>query len=131
MLSIAHSYPLLLCGAVLLGLGSSVFHPESSRVARMASGGRFGLAQSLFQVGGNAGTALGPLAAAVVVVRWGQSSLAVFALLAVLAGGILWNVANWYRHHGLSRLKAAGKGSRLSPRSAAQGLDARSASCWR
>jgi MFS transporter, FSR family, fosmidomycin resistance protein len=69
-------------GAALLGVGSSVFHPESSRVARMASGGRHGLAQSLFQVGGNTGAALGPLAAALVVVRWGQSSLAFFALLA-------------------------------------------------
>jgi FSR family fosmidomycin resistance protein-like MFS transporter len=88
-------------------MGSSVFHPESSRVARMASGGRHGLAQSLFQVGGNAGQALGPLAAAVVVVRWGQSSLAFFALLALLSGAILWNVGQWYRHHGLPRLKAS------------------------
>lgn len=109
VLSVAHSYPMLLVGACLLGMGSSVFHPESSRVARMASGGRFGLAQSLFQVGGNAGSALGPLAAAVVVVRWGQSSLAFFALLALLSGGILWNVANWYRTHGLIRLQAAAK----------------------
>ncbi|ATQ41577.1 MFS transporter [Caulobacter mirabilis] len=107
VLAVAHSYALLLVGACLLGMGSSVFHPESSRVARMAAGGRHGLAQSLFQVGGNAGSALGPLAAAVVVVRWGQSSLAFFALLALLAGGILWNVAQWYRHHGLARLKAA------------------------
>ena len=110
VLSVAHSYPMLLVGACLLGMGSSVFHPESSRVARMASGGRFGLAQSLFQVGGNAGSALGPLAAAVVVVRWGQSSLMFFALLALLAGAILWNVAQWYRTHGLARLKAAAKG---------------------
>lgn len=109
VLSVAHSYPMLLAGACLLGMGSSVFHPESSRVARMAAGGRFGLAQSLFQVGGNAGSALGPLAAAVVVVRWGQSSLAFFALLALLSGGILWNVANWYRTHGLTRLQAAAK----------------------
>ena len=70
VLSAAHVYPMVLFGACLLGLGSSVFHPESSRVARMAAGGRHGLAQSLFQVGGNAGSALGPLAAAVVVVRW-------------------------------------------------------------
>jgi FSR family fosmidomycin resistance protein-like MFS transporter len=107
LLSIAHSYGLLLVGASLLGMGSSVFHPESSRVARMAAGGRHGLAQSLFQVGGNLGSALGPLAAALVVVRWGQSSLAAFALLALLAGAILWNVATWYRHHGLARLRAA------------------------
>ncbi|UIJ47146.1 MFS transporter [Sphingomonas cannabina] len=106
VLSIAHSYGLVLLGAALLGVGSSVFHPESSRVARMAAGGRHGLAQSLFQVGGNAGQALGPLAAALVVVRWGQSSLAFFALMALLSGAVLWNVAAWYRHHGLVRLKA-------------------------
>ncbi|SEM46204.1 MFS transporter, FSR family, fosmidomycin resistance protein [Luteibacter sp. UNCMF331Sha3.1] len=106
VLSQAHAYPLLLAGAALLGVGSSVFHPESSRVARMASGGRHGLAQSLFQVGGNAGQALGPLAAALVVVRWGQSSLAFFALLALLSGAILWNVGQWYRHQGLARLIA-------------------------
>ncbi|MFS2110540.1 MFS transporter [Sphingomonas sp. Sphisp140] len=106
ILSIAHSYGLVLAGAALLGIGSSVFHPESSRVARMAAGGRHGLAQSLFQVGGNAGQALGPLAAALVVVRWGQSSLAFFALLALLSGAVLWNVAAWYRHHGLARLQA-------------------------
>jgi len=107
VLSTAHSYGLLLVGAALLGMGSSVFHPESSRVARMAAGRRHGLAQSLFQVGGNAGSALGPLAAAVVVVQWGQSSLAFFAMLALLSGGILWNVAIWYRHHGLPRLHRA------------------------
>jgi len=110
VLSVAHAYPVLLVGASLLGVGSSVFHPESSRVARMASGGRHGLAQSLFQVGGNAGQALGPLAAALVVVRWGQSSLAFFALLALLSCGILWNVGQWYKHHGLPRLKAANAG---------------------
>ena len=111
VLSMAHSYGLVLVGASLLGVGSSVFHPESSRVARMAAGGRHGLAQSLFQVGGNAGQALGPLAAALVVVRWGQSSLALFALLALLSGAVLWNVAVWYRHHGLVRLRAGGKGA--------------------
>ncbi len=104
VLSVAHSYGLLLVGASLLGMGSSVFHPESSRVARMAAGGRHGLAQSLFQVGGNAGQALGPLAAAVVVVRWGQGTLAAFAMLALLSCAILWNVGQWYKHHGLARL---------------------------
>jgi FSR family fosmidomycin resistance protein-like MFS transporter len=108
VLSMAHVYPLLLLGACLLGVGSSVFHPESSRVARMASGGRHGLAQSLFQVGGNAGQALGPLAAAVVVMRWGQSSLAFFALLALLSGAVLWNVGQWYKHQGLARLRSGG-----------------------
>lgn len=111
VLSIAHIYGLVLVGAALLGVGSSVFHPESSRVARMAAGGRHGLAQSLFQVGGNAGQALGPLAAALVVVRWGQSSLAAFALLALLSGAVLWNVAAWYRHHGLVRLRAGRGGA--------------------
>jgi MFS transporter, FSR family, fosmidomycin resistance protein len=104
VLSLAHRYPILLLGAALLGIGSSVFHPESSRVARMASGGRHGLAQSLFQVGGNTGQALGPLAAALVVVRWGQSSVAFFALLLLLSTAILWNVGRWYKHYGLARL---------------------------
>ncbi|NKJ01753.1 MFS transporter [Novosphingobium sp. SG707] len=113
VLSVAHSYGLLLVGASLLGMGSSVFHPESSRVARMAAGQRHGLAQSMFQVGGNAGSALGPLAAAIVVVRWGQTSLAAFALLALLSCAILWNVGQWYRHHGLARL-SAGNGARKS-----------------
>ena len=108
VLSIAHRYVILLVGASLLGVGSSVFHPESSRVARMAAGGRHGLAQSLFQVGGNTGQALGPLAAALVVVRWGQSSVAFFALLSLLSGAILWNVGTWYRHHGLARLDRGG-----------------------
>ena len=111
VLSMAHTYWLVLVGAALLGVGSSVFHPESSRVARMAAGGRHGLAQALFQVGGNAGQALGPLAAALVVVRWGQSSLAFFALLALLSGAVLWNVATWYRHHGLARLNTGGASS--------------------
>jgi FSR family fosmidomycin resistance protein-like MFS transporter len=108
VLSFAHSYGVLLVGASLLGVGSSVFHPESSRVARMAAGGRHGLAQSLFQVGGNTGQALGPLAAALVVVRWGQSSVAFLALLLLLSGVILWNVARWYKHHGLARLDRGG-----------------------
>jgi FSR family fosmidomycin resistance protein-like MFS transporter len=126
-LSQAHSYPVLILGACLLGVGSSVFHPESSRVARMAAGGRHGLAQSLFQVGGNAGSAIGPLAAALVVVRWGQSSLAAFALLSLLSGAILWNVGMWYKHHGLGRL-AAGRAAQaraaihLPPRSARHGI---------
>jgi FSR family fosmidomycin resistance protein-like MFS transporter len=126
VLSQAHSYGIILVGAALLGMGSSVFHPESSRVARMAAGPRPGLAQSLFQVGGNAGQALGPLAAALVVIRWGQSSLAFFGLLALLSCAILWNVGLWYKHYGLARLKAgAGKGAKHAdlPRGkAAQGI---------
>jgi FSR family fosmidomycin resistance protein-like MFS transporter len=126
VLSVAHTYSVLLIGAALLGVGSSVFHPESSRVARMASGGRHGLAQSLFQVGGNFGSALGPLMAALIVVRWGQSSLAAFALLALLSGAILWNVGAWYKHHGLPRLAAAknaqSTGERVPRREAAIGI---------
>jgi MFS transporter, FSR family, fosmidomycin resistance protein len=95
-LSRAGSYPLLLLGAALVGVGSSVFHPESSRVARMASGGRHGLAQSIFQVGGNAGSALGPLLAAFIVVPFGQSSIAWFSVVALLAMIILFRVGRWY-----------------------------------
>jgi MFS transporter, FSR family, fosmidomycin resistance protein len=116
VLSIAHSYLILLLGAALLGVGSSVFHPESSRVARMASGGRHGLAQSLFQVGGNSGQALGPLAAALVVVRWGQSSVAFFALLLLLSTAVLWNVGRWYKHHGLARLGRGASRQAAHPR---------------
>src|SRR6202789_861604 len=128
VLSVAHSYTVLLIGASLLGVGSSVFHPESSRVARMAAGGRHGLAQSLFQVGGNAGQALGPLAAALVVVRWGQSSLVFFALLALLSAAILWYVEIWYKHHGVARLSrvSAHKAwhAQLPPRSVRRGMTA-------
>jgi FSR family fosmidomycin resistance protein-like MFS transporter len=112
VLSVSHNYPTLLIGACLLGVASSVFHPEASRVARMASGGRPGLAQSVFQVGGNAGQAIGPLAAALIVVRWGQTSLAFFALIALFSTVVLWFVATWYRHHGLERLKAAGRATK-------------------
>ncbi|TCM16113.1 FSR family fosmidomycin resistance protein-like MFS transporter [Novosphingobium sp. PhB165] len=115
ILSAAHTYWLLLVGASMLGMGSSVFHPESSRVARMAAGGRHGLAQSLFQVGGNAGQALGPLAAALVVVRFGQSSLAFFALLALLSCAILWNVGQWYKNHGLALIVSGQKKSMAMP----------------
>jgi MFS transporter, FSR family, fosmidomycin resistance protein len=126
ILSMAHSYGILLLGASLLGVGSSVFHPESSRVARMAAGGRHGLAQSLFQVGGNTGQALGPLAAALVVVRWGQSSVAFFALLLLFSAAILWNVGRWYKHHGLARLhrgaKHAAVRARLARSTAVRGI---------
>ncbi|MBD2746537.1 MFS transporter [Microvirga sp. BT688] len=107
-LSQAHSYPMLLLGAALVGMGSSVFHPESSRVARMASGGRHGLAQSVFQVGGNAGTALGPLLAAFIVVPFGQGSIAWFSAVALLAMLILSAVGRWYRDK-LVELKAKPK----------------------
>jgi FSR family fosmidomycin resistance protein-like MFS transporter len=109
VISGAHAYLLLLIGACLLGTGSAIFHPEASRVVRMASGGRHGFAQSLFQVGGNAGSAIGPLAAALVVVRFGPPSLAYFALLALVACGMLWFVARWYAQVGLGRLKRAAR----------------------
>ncbi len=109
VLAISHNYLTLISGACLLGISSAVFHPEASRVARMASGGQPGLAQSLFQVGGNVGSAMGPLAVALVVVRWGQTSLFFFALFGLFATAVLWNVAQWYRHEGLARLKAAAK----------------------
>ncbi len=107
ILSIAGSYGVILLAAVIVGLGSSVFHPESSRVARMASGGRHGLAQAMFQVGGNIGSALGPLTAAFIVLAYGQRSIAWYSLIALLAIFILWNVGAWYKTHGLRRLKSA------------------------
>ncbi|MDR3410030.1 MAG: MFS transporter [Formivibrio sp.] len=97
LLSTAGNFELLLIAAAMVGMGSSIFHPESSRVARMASGGRHGLAQSIFQVGGNAGTAVGPLLAALVVLPFGQRSLAWFSLAALLAMTVLWKVGGWYR----------------------------------
>ena len=106
VLSLATSYDVLLLSAVFIGLGSAVFHPESSRVARMASGGRHGLAQSLFQVGGNTGQALGPFTAAVIVAMYGQKSIAWYAGLALLGIFVLWNVGRWYKHHGLMRMKS-------------------------
>jgi FSR family fosmidomycin resistance protein-like MFS transporter len=95
----------LLLAAALIGTGSSVFHPESSRVARMASGGRHGLAQSVFQVGGNVGSAIGPLLAAFIVIPRGQSNVVWFSAAALLGMFVLFNVGNWYKEHGLARLK--------------------------
>ena len=99
VLSVASSYPLLLLSAGMVGLGSAVFHPESSRVARMASGGRHGFAQSLFQVGGNTGSAIGPLLAAFVVVPRGQRSVAWFSAAALAGMVILARVGRWYKEH--------------------------------
>jgi len=106
LLSAAGSFGLLLVAAGLVGLGSSVFHPEAARVARAASGGRYGLAQSVFQVGGNAGAALGPLAAAFVVLRFGQGSIAWFSGLALLAIAVLWGVSRWYAARSRTRVAA-------------------------
>ncbi len=105
LLSRAGSYPALLLGAGCIGIGSSILHPESSRVARMASGGRHGLAQSLFQVGGNLGSSIGPLLAAFVVLRYGQRSIAWFAAAALTGMLLLLHVGRWYKTQGLERLR--------------------------
>ncbi len=99
LLSHATHYAMVVGAAALVGMGSSVFHPESSRVAHLASGGRHGFAQSIFQVGGNAGSSLGPLLAALVVVPHGQGSVLWFALIALLGIGILIGVGHWYGNH--------------------------------
>jgi MFS transporter, FSR family, fosmidomycin resistance protein len=107
LLGFASSYPVLLLAAAMVGMGSSVFHPESSRVARLASGGRHGLAQSIFQVGGNIGSSIGPLMAAFVVLPHGQTSVAWFSLAALLAMTVLFGVATWYRTHRRDRVSKA------------------------
>jgi FSR family fosmidomycin resistance protein-like MFS transporter len=99
LMSVAPSFGVLLVAAALVGCGSSVFHPESSRVARMASGGRHGLAQSLFQVGGNAGSSLGPLLAALIVIPHGQRSIAWFSAAALVAMVVLTQIGRWYKQH--------------------------------
>jgi FSR family fosmidomycin resistance protein-like MFS transporter len=98
-----------------VGLGSSVFHPEASRMARLASGGRHGMAQSLFQVGGNFGTALGPLLAAFIVLRYGQRSVAWFSLAAMLAMIVLVRVGNWYSRVRRAKAKARGTHAEAAP----------------
>jgi FSR family fosmidomycin resistance protein-like MFS transporter len=99
LLAFAPSFPLLLLAGSLVGMGSAVFHPESSRVARLASGGRHGLAQSVFQVGGNSGSALGPLLAAFIVLPHGQNGVAWFSVVALMAIVVLWRVSGWYKAH--------------------------------
>ncbi len=91
------TYGAIIAASALIGLGSAVFHPESSRVARLASGGRHGFAQAFFQVGGNLGSAIGPLVAAFFVLPYGQRSVAWFSLTALLGMLFLWNVGNWYK----------------------------------
>jgi FSR family fosmidomycin resistance protein-like MFS transporter len=108
LMSVASSFGLVLLSAAMVGIGSSVFHPESSRIARLASGGRHGLAQSLFQVGGNAGSSLGPLLAAFIVLPRGQGSIGWFSFAALLAIGLLWNVGSWYKRSGAAVPKARG-----------------------
>ena len=106
LLSQAHSYGALIFSAAMVGIGSAVFHPESSRVARAASGGRYGLAQSVFQVGGNAGAAIGPLMAALIVLPRGQGAIAWFSATALIGMVVLFAVGNWYARNALA---AAGK----------------------
>jgi MFS transporter, FSR family, fosmidomycin resistance protein len=97
LLSAAHQYLVILAAAALVGLGSAVFHPESARIARLASGGRYGFAQSVFQVGGSFGSSMGPVLAALIVVPFGQPSIAWFSSIAFLAIIILWRIGLWYR----------------------------------
>src|ERR1700738_3480371 len=100
-LAFAPNYASVLAAAALVGAGSSIFHPESSRIARLASGGRHGLAQSIFQVGGNAGSAMGPLLAAWIIIPHGRTSVGWFGLAALIAIVVLWNVGTWYRRQHL------------------------------
>jgi len=104
VLAMAHSYSMLLVAAAIVGVGSATFHPEASRVARMGSGGRFGTAQSTFQVGGNTGSAIGPLLAAAIVIPHGQSAIAWFLLVAALAVFVLLRLTKWTVLHGQARL---------------------------
>jgi MFS transporter, FSR family, fosmidomycin resistance protein len=97
LLSVAGTYPTILIAAALVGLGSAVFHPESARIARLASGGRYGFAQSVFQLGGAFGTSMGPVLAAAIVVPFGQPSIAWFSSIAFLAILILWRIGQWYK----------------------------------
>ncbi len=124
-LSYAASFPMLLVAAGLVGLGSSIFHPESSRIARIAGGGQHGLAQSVFQVGGNVGSSLGPLLAAFIVIPRGQGSIAWFTLAALLAMVVLTRVGTWYKRRHLTvrtRLRAMGGAAGLSKRTIALSL---------
>ncbi|RTL48314.1 MAG: MFS transporter [Bradyrhizobiaceae bacterium] len=116
LLSFASHYSLIIAAAALVGLGSAIFHPESSRIARIASGGQYGLAQSVFQVGGNFGQALGPVLAALIVVPFGQRSIAWFSLVAALAIVLLWRIGAWYKPRIVPRpAKKAERGSDALP----------------
>ena len=97
LLSAAHQYMVILIAAALVGLGSAVFHPESARIARLASGGRYGFAQSVFQLGGSFGTSMGPVLAALIVVPFGQPSIAWFSSIAFVAIVVLWRIGQWYQ----------------------------------
>ncbi len=106
LVSQAAHYGAILVAVAMIGLGSAIFHPEAARIARAASGGRYGFAQSVFQVGGNAGSALGPLMAALIVVSGGQGSLLFFASVAVVNLVILWKISSWYRSHRVAQAKS-------------------------
>ena len=107
LLGFGPSFGAILVAAAMIGLGSAVFHPESSRIARLASGGRHGFAQAFFQVGGNVGSSVGPLLAAFLVLPYGQRSIALFSLTAVVGIIFLWNVGNWYKRTGVFNPSAA------------------------
>lgn len=123
LLAHAGSFPIVLIAVALIGLGSSIFHPEASRIARLAAGVRPGFAQSLFQVGGNAGSALGPLAAGFIVIQRGQTSIEWFAAVALLGMGLLFAVGRWYAADGMVRLsarKARARSARAIPQRTVQ-----------
>jgi FSR family fosmidomycin resistance protein-like MFS transporter len=115
VLSFAGNLTLVLIAVSFVGIGSSVFHPEASRIAHLASGGRLGFAQSLFQVGGNTGSALGPLLAALIVVARGQSSVIWFSLLALIGIAVLTGIGRWYRGNLIGRIKSAAANHRPRP----------------
>src|SRR5580704_9612993 len=119
-LAFAPNYISVLAAAALIGAGSAIFHPESSRIARLASGGRHGLAQSIFQVGGNAGSAMGPLLAAWIILPQGQPSLAWFAIAAVIAIFVLARVGGWYKRQHIDRPKPAAVPAAIAPVSPAR-----------
>lgn len=123
-LAFAPNYMSVLAAAALIGAGSSIFHPESSRIARLASGGQHGLAQSIFQVGGNAGSAMGPLLAAWIIIPQGQGSLAWFAIAALVAIGVLARVGAWYKRQHIDRPRA------VAPHAAAATLLSRRRIAW-
>lgn len=119
LLSLAPDFTSVLLAAALVGTGSSIFHPESSRIARMASGGRHGLAQSIFQVGGNGGSAIGPLLAALIIMPHGQGAVAWFAVAALIAIVVLWKIGDWYRRQprpGTGARQGAGQHRSALPR---------------
>jgi MFS transporter, FSR family, fosmidomycin resistance protein len=115
LLGFATDLTMIIVAVACIGVGSAVFHPESSRVARMASGGRHGLAQSLFQVGGNAGSAIGPLAAAFIVLPNGQRSIALFGVLALIGITLLIRIGGWYKAHTIARAVKAARQQMTSP----------------